>query len=97
MFLMLIGIFWSLSTARLAQSDRASDSYGGRGVALRLQSEGCEFDPRGGLVHDLFTLSASLATSSEFAEDCIRDIKRRTMRIRIFTVYQDVLSDKAED
>ena len=30
-------------TARLAQSDRASDSY------MRA-SEGCEFDPRGGLV-----------------------------------------------
>src|SRR5712691_9745156 len=48
-----------LSTARLAQSDRASDSYGGRVVALRQQSEGCEFDPRGGLVHDLFAVSAS--------------------------------------
>ena len=32
------------TTARLAQSDRASDSY-------RRVSEGCEFDPRGGLVH----------------------------------------------
>ena len=31
-----------VSTARLAQSDRASDFY-------NCVSEGCEFDPRGGL------------------------------------------------
>ena len=41
-------------------------------AASRLQSEGCEFDPRGGLVHHLFAVSASLATSPEFAEDGIR-------------------------
>ena len=40
-------------------------------VALRLQSEGCEFDPRGGLVHDLFAASASLATFLESVEDAI--------------------------
>ena len=32
------------SYARLAQLDRASDSY------IRRVSEGCEFDPRGGLL-----------------------------------------------
>jgi hypothetical protein len=37
----------------------------------QLQSEGCEFDPRGGLVHDLFAVSASVVTSSESAEDGI--------------------------
>jgi hypothetical protein len=42
------------------------------GVWLRYeQSEGCEFDPRGGLVHDLFAVSASLATSPDSAEDGI--------------------------
>ena len=38
------------SPARVAQSDRASDSY------LRGRSEGCEFDPRRGLV-DFFPLT----------------------------------------
>jgi hypothetical protein len=55
-------------------------------VALRQQSEGCEFDPRGGLVHDLFAVSASLATSP-VPRMVSRDIKRRIMRIRILTVY----------
>ncbi len=37
-----------LNIARLAQSDRASDFYGGSNH-WKFQSEGCEFDPRGGL------------------------------------------------
>ncbi|KAI5900072.1 uncharacterized protein SCHCODRAFT_02027553 [Schizophyllum commune H4-8] len=42
--------------ARLAQSDRASDSY-----KSRRASEGCEFDPRGGLyVFDGFFLLATV-------------------------------------
>ena len=38
-----------VSAARLAQSDRASDSYDKASA-----SEGCEFDPRGGLLRRLF-------------------------------------------
>jgi hypothetical protein len=44
--------------ARLAQSDRASDSYG--------SSEGCEFDPRGGLTAPFWTsISGGTGTSCE--------------------------------
>ena len=42
--LMLFSKFLHLSAARVAQSDRASDSYNYAGA-----SEGCEFDPRRGL------------------------------------------------
>ena len=45
--------------ARLAQLDRASDSYIRRVTAISV-SEGCEFDPRGGLVN-FFSSSFSLA------------------------------------
>ena len=44
--------------ARLAQSDRASDSY------HMSQSEGCEFDPRGGL---MFCLACTCTSRAFFA------------------------------
>jgi hypothetical protein len=43
-------------TACLAQSDRASDSYGGLLNIHLWISEGCEFDPRGGLIVYFFFL-----------------------------------------
>jgi hypothetical protein len=42
--------------ARLAQSDRASDSYD---ASCGDTSEGCEFDPRGGLVNSFSIRRAS--------------------------------------
>ena len=46
--------FGSFITTRPAQSD-SQDRMAVHGRAMT-QSEGCEFDPRGGLVHDLLHL-----------------------------------------